>query len=97
MSVCVIYHLFIHSLNIDKFSEDSTCQATGTGVPGYMVCWNSESKTSIKGGKCCNDFNTDSADVGCMRDGDNPQGDRYKDTLGHIIIIIIIKLYVHQT
>ena len=71
-----IIYLFIHSLNIDKFSEDPTCQATGTGVKANMVCYNSESKTYIKGGKCCNDFNTDSADVGCMRDGDNPQGDR---------------------
>jgi len=60
-----------------KFTEDPTCQATGTGVKANMVCYNSESKTYIKGGKCCNDFNTDSTDVGCMRDGANPQGDRF--------------------
>jgi len=60
-----------------KFTEDPTCQATGTGVKANMVCYNSESKTYIKGGKCCPDFNTGSTDVGCMRDGDNPQGDRF--------------------
>ena len=48
-------------------------------LPGHNVCWNSDSKTSIKGGNCCPDFNTGDTDVGCMRDGDNPQGDRYVD------------------
>ena len=76
---CIIVflcRLFILSLNIDKFSEDPTCQATGTGVKANMVCYNSDSKTDIKGKKCCPDFNTGSTDVGCMRDGDNLQGDR---------------------
>merc|ERR1712179_9699 len=58
-----------------EWTEDSTCQATG--VPGHNVCWNSDSKTFVKEGSCCHEYNTGNPDVTCMRDGDNSQGDRF--------------------
>merc|ERR1711868_40863 len=58
------------------FTDDPTCVATG--VMGNNLCYNAEVGQYIKNKKCCNDFNTGSADVGCRPDYTNaPTGDRY--------------------
>merc|ERR1711936_118029 len=56
------------------FTASSTC--VDTGVSPFNLCWYSETQTYVKGGSCCDDFNTGLRSF-CIAQEDNPTGDKY--------------------